>query len=172
MRRLSDDFSPFARWCSKFREGLHARKASIQAGTTLETMIRSQNAFEEVHQKDVWMPVGPPLSKGTRHDRIQTQRITQTASIDQSQNTHINLAGEFMREIVKVGLPLLIRFRSDSASTQAFIKGTRALVLHNGMSLEECTQLELDAIRDIESSSTPLFLRLNCVWAQKLAQQL
>jgi len=62
--RLSDNASPFARWCSKFREGLQARKASIEAGTTLEAMTRSQNAFGEVHQKDIWMPVGPPHSKG------------------------------------------------------------------------------------------------------------
>jgi len=62
--RLPDNARPFARWCSKFREGLQARKASIEAGTTLEDMIHNQNAFGEVHQKDVWMPVGPPLSKG------------------------------------------------------------------------------------------------------------
>jgi ubiquinone/menaquinone biosynthesis C-methylase UbiE len=62
--RLPDDVRPFARWCSKFREGLQARKASIEAGTTLEAMIHIQNAFGEIHRKDIWMPVGPPFTKG------------------------------------------------------------------------------------------------------------
>ena len=105
--RLLDDASPFARWCSKFRQGLHARKASIEAGTALEIMIRSQNAFGEVHQKDIWMPVGPPLSKGAPPQPVFDGSGSETCSIDEPQNAHMNLVGEFMRENVKVGLPSL-----------------------------------------------------------------
>jgi hypothetical protein len=84
----------------------------------------------------------------------------------------MNLVGEFMRENVKVGLPIPHQFPGlFTSTTQAFIKGARAVTLHSGMSLGECIQLELDAIRDIQFSTTPLFLRLNCVWAQKLMQQ-
>jgi hypothetical protein len=100
--RLSDDSRPFARWCSKFRDGLQARKASIEAGTALETLIRSQNVFGEVHQKDVWMPVGPPLPKGALPQPCFVEPMTKIASTDQPQNTHTNLVGEFMRENVKV----------------------------------------------------------------------
>ena len=62
--QLSSNARPFARWCSKFREGLQTRKASIEAGTALEAIISSQNAFGDVHQKDIWMPVGLRLSMG------------------------------------------------------------------------------------------------------------
>ena len=73
-----------------------------------------------------------------------------------------------MRENVKV---CRLFPSSDSAlSLHTRIKGARGVVLHGGVSPEECIQLELDAIRDIQFSSTPLFLRLNCVWAQKLMQ--
>ena len=71
-----------------------------------------------------------------------------------------------MRENVKV----CRLFPSSDSALSTRIKGARAVVLHGGVSLEECIQLELDAIRDIQFSSTPLFLRLNCVWAQKLMQ--
>ena len=169
--RLSDDARPFARWCSKFRDGLQARKASIDAGTTLEAMIRSENAFGEVHQKDIWMPVGPPLTKGASTNAVW-QNLTKSASIDQPQSTHMNLVGEFMRENVKVGLAFPHQFPGlITNTTQAFIKGARAVTLQSGVTLEECIQLELDATRDIQFSTTPLFLRLNCVWAQKLMQR-
>ena len=164
--RLSDDARPLARWCSRFRQGLQARKASIEADTALEIMIQSRSAFGEVHQKDIWMPVGPPLSKGAPPHPVFDGSGTKTCSIDEPQNAHMNLIGEFMRENIKVGLPSFPRL----VSTQAFIKGARTLVLHSGMSLEECIQLELDAIRDIQFASAPLFLRLNCVWTQKLMQ--
>jgi len=84
----------------------------------------------------------------------------------------MNLVGDFMRENVKVCLPIPRQYSYlITSATQAFIKGARAVILHGGMSLEECIQLELDAIRDIQFSPAPLFLRLNCVWAQKLVQQ-
>ena len=113
--RLSDNARPFARWCFEFREGLQARKASIEAGTALETMIQSQNAFGEVYQKDIWMPVGPPLSKGALPNNPVSLSLAKTASTDQPQNAHMNLVGDFMRENVKVSL---LFPSSDSALSQ------------------------------------------------------
>ena len=77
-----------------------------------------------------------------------------------------------MRENVKVGLPFPHQFPGlITSATQEFIKGARAVLLYSGMSLEECIELELDAVRAIQFSTTPLLLRLNCVWAQKPTQQ-
>ena len=95
-------------------------------------MIRSQNAFGEVRQKDIWMPVGSPLSKGAPAKR-RGWNLAKFGSIDQPQSTYMNLIGELMRENVKVGLPfppgLVI------SATQAFIKGARAVLFYSGMSL-------------------------------------
>lgn len=115
--RLSDNARPFARWCSKFREGLQARKASIEVGTALKTMVQSENSFGEVHQKDIWMPVGAPLTEGAlpQSHASTSWSPAKTAPTDQPQNAHMNLVGEFMRENVKVSLLFPL---SDSALSQ------------------------------------------------------
>jgi len=69
----------------------------------------------------------------------------------------MNLVGEFMRENVKVSLPFPHQFPGlVTSTTQAFIKGARSVTLHSGMSLDECIQLELDAINSKTFSSLPL----------------
>ena len=134
-------------------------------------MARVSSANEEVGTSEA----EHNLSLSARHvipSRAYVIWLTKFASIDQPKTTHMNLVGEFMREYVKVGLPFPHRFPGlVTSATQEFIKGTWAVPLYSGISLEECIELELDAVRAIQFSTAPLFLRLNCVWAQKPMQQ-
>ncbi|KAF5381551.1 hypothetical protein D9615_005561 [Tricholomella constricta] len=62
----------------------------------------------------------------------------------------LNLVGEFMRENVK-----------------AFIKGGRTLIVGSGMSVEDYDNLALQATKEVQDVSLPMYLRLNCVTARK-----
>ncbi|KAG5641824.1 hypothetical protein DXG03_004143 [Asterophora parasitica] len=112
-------------------------------------MIKSNGTFHDIHQRDVWMPVGPSFSKGrfSRRERDRSKYLL----TDTAEGRHLNFVGEFMRENVK-----------------AFIKGGKTLILGSGMSPEEYKEIEFNASLEVQDENIPMYLRLNCVTARKL----
>ncbi|KAF8066918.1 S-adenosyl-L-methionine-dependent methyltransferase [Lyophyllum atratum] len=69
---------------------------------------------------------------------------------DTAEGMRLNLVGEFMRENVKT-----------------FIKNGRTLIVGSGMSAEEYNTLALNATKEVQDVSIPMYLRLNCVTARR-----
>ena len=88
-------------------------------------------------------------------------------SLDSAGSRQLDLVGEFMRENVKVH-KLFDTYNSVVLTLfQAFIKGGRTLIMRSGIPLEEYQTLERNATMEIQDSRYPMYLRLNCVTAQK-----
>ena len=129
-------------------EATRIKGGDVDAANHLQEWLVNHGAFENVHYRDVWLPVVPG-DHHLYHESVYT-RLRDDVMVSSSMPCHLRL------------------ICSDLGPLQTGARSAKPLLLGTGI-LDEATfdLLEANVEREINESSTVFYTRLQCIYATK-----